>query len=182
MTGMQDISCRDLQSIVLGACHRTAGPHLIAAGDPALPRRVLLEHSSYAATALLRIDPERLDVAFPERFTVAHHRGPARLGANHLDEVPQEADAPGAVKGTDHVGFLRVREAGYQVLVLSQNPDRQGKHMLEACGSGLDLTYLHLRHGLGVTAIHPAIMPQPAWRQDLARSSIAAPNLGIRKP
>jgi hypothetical protein len=31
-----------------------------------------------------------------------HHRGPARLSADHLDQVAQETGTPGAVKGTEH--------------------------------------------------------------------------------
>jgi hypothetical protein len=51
VAGVQDIPGGDLQGIVLGACNRAAGPHLVAAGDPALLRGVLLERGPYAAAA-----------------------------------------------------------------------------------------------------------------------------------
>lgn len=37
MARVQDVPGGDFQGIVLGACHRTAGPHLVAAGGPAPP-------------------------------------------------------------------------------------------------------------------------------------------------
>ena len=83
---------------------------------------VLLERGPYAATAELRIDPERLDVAFCQRFAVVYHRGPARLGAEHLDQEAQETDAPGAVISAEHMRFQRVREMPGQVAVLGQHP------------------------------------------------------------
>ena len=118
MARVQDVPGGDFQGIVLGAGHRTAGSHLVAPGGPAPPGRALLKGGAYAAAALEGIDSEGLDVAFPERFAVVHHRGPARFGADHLDQVAQEADAPGAVKGAEHVRFLRVREPGRQVPIL----------------------------------------------------------------
>src|SRR5437764_469914 len=51
VAGVQDIPGGDLQGIVPGACHRAAGSHLVAAGDPALLSGVLLERGSYAAAA-----------------------------------------------------------------------------------------------------------------------------------
>lgn len=74
VTWVQNIPGGDLQGIVPGACHRAAGSHLVAAGGPALSRCVLLKRGSYATTALLRIDAEGLDVAFPERFATVHYR------------------------------------------------------------------------------------------------------------
>ena len=51
LAGMQDIPGGDLQGIVLGARNRAAGSHLVAAGDPALLRGVLLERRPDAAAA-----------------------------------------------------------------------------------------------------------------------------------
>jgi hypothetical protein len=136
VAGVQDVPGGDLQGIVLGACNRTVGSHLVAAGDPALARRVLLKRGSDAAAAPPRIDSEGLHVAFPERFTVVHHCGPARLRPDHLDQVAQEAGTRGAVKGAEHVRFLRVREVRCQVPVLGQYPARHGEHLAEACRPG----------------------------------------------
>jgi hypothetical protein len=57
---------------------------------------VLLKRGSYTAAASLRIDSEGPDIAFQERFAIVHYRGPALLGASHLDQVAQEAGAPDA--------------------------------------------------------------------------------------
>lgn len=154
---VQDIAGGDLQGVILGARHRAPGSHLVTAGGPALPCGVLLKGGSRAAAAPPRIDSEGLDVAFPERLTVAQHRGPARLGADHLDQVAQEADAPGAVKGAEHVRLPGVREPRCQVAILGQHPGRDGDRLLEVRRPWPDLA--HLCHGLGVTVIHPAIMP-----------------------
>ena len=137
--GVQDVTGGNLQGVVLGACHWAAGAHLVAAGGPAPPCRVLLKRSSYSAAASLRINSEGLDIAFQERFVIVQHRGPALLGADHLDQVAQEADAPGAVKGGEHVRFQRMRDAGSQIAVLSKNPGRQDEHLLEVCCLRLDL-------------------------------------------
>jgi hypothetical protein len=51
VAGVQDVPGGDLQGIVLGACNRAAGSHLVAAGDPALLRGVSLERGPYAAAA-----------------------------------------------------------------------------------------------------------------------------------
>ena len=102
---------------------------------------------------------EGLDVAFQERFVMVHYRGPALLGADHLDQVAQEAGAPGAVKGGEHVRFQRMRDAGSQVAVLGQHPGCQDEHLLEARRPGLDLQYLYLPSRLLSTITHPPIMP-----------------------
>ena len=104
MTGVQHVTCCNLQGVVLDACHRAARSHLITPGIPALPRRVPLERSSDTAAAQLLIDSERLNEAFPERHAVVRDRGacPA-LGADHLDQVAQEADTAETVKGAEHV-------------------------------------------------------------------------------
>ncbi len=159
--GVQDVPSGYLQGIVLGACHRAAGAHLVAAGDPASPCRVLLKRGSYPAAASLRIDPEGLDIAFPERFAVADDRGPALLGADHLDQVAQEAGAPCAVEGGEHVRFQRMREAGSQVAVLGQHAGRQDQHLIEGRCPGLDLSHLYSPSRLVSTVIHPPIMPPP---------------------
>ncbi|MGD0065088.1 MAG: hypothetical protein ABSB76_16775 [Streptosporangiaceae bacterium] len=57
---------------------------------------------------------------------MVHYRGLALLGAGHLDQVAQEAGAPGPVKGGEHVRFQRMREAGSQMAVLGQHAGRQG--------------------------------------------------------
>jgi hypothetical protein len=116
---------------VLGACHRAAGAHLVAAGDPAPPCSVLLKCDAYPVAASWRIDSEELDIAFQERFAIVHYRGPALLGAGHLDQVAQEVGAPDAVKGGGHVRFQRMRDAGSQMAVLGQHTGRQDEHLLE---------------------------------------------------
>jgi hypothetical protein len=170
VAGMQDIPGGDLQRIVLGACHGAAGSHLVAAGGLAVPRCLLLKRCSYATTATLRVHSEGLDIAFPERFAIVYYRGPARLGANYLDEVAQEASAPGAVKGAEHVRFLRLRHAGDQIPILSQHAGRQDAHPLEGRRPGLDLTHLDLPSRLGNTVIHRPIMP-PANAERAAEGS-----------
>jgi hypothetical protein len=45
------------------------------------------QRGSYPAAASLRIDSEGLDIAFQQRFAIAHDGGPALLGADHLDLV-----------------------------------------------------------------------------------------------
>jgi len=90
---------------------------------------------------------------------MVHYRGPALLGADHLDQVAQEAGAPGAVKGGEHVRFQRMRDAGSQVAVLGQHPGCQDEHLLEARRPGLDLQYLYLPSRLLSTITHPPIMP-----------------------
>jgi hypothetical protein len=57
---------------------------------------VLLKCDAYPVAASWRIDSEELDIAFQERFAIVHYRGPALLGAGHLDQVAQEAGAPDA--------------------------------------------------------------------------------------
>jgi hypothetical protein len=170
VAGMQDIPGGDLQRIVLGACHGAAGSHLVAAGGLAVLRCLLLKRCSYATTATLRVHSEGLDIAFPERFAIVYYRGPARLGANYLDEVAQEASAPGAVKGAEHVRFLRLRHAGDQIPILSQHAGRQDAHLLEGRRPGLDLTHLDLPSRLGNTVIHRPIMP-PANAERAARAA-----------
>jgi hypothetical protein len=100
---------------------------------------VLLKSGSYSAAASLRIDSEGLDIAFQERFVIVHYSGPALLGADHLDQVTQEAGAPGAVKGGEHVRFQRMRDAGSQIAVLGQHAGRQDEHLLEVRCPRLDL-------------------------------------------
>lgn len=124
VAGVQDVPGGYLQGVVLSACHRAAGAHLVAAGGPASPCCVLLKGGSYSAAASLRIDSEGFDIAFQERFVIVHYRGPALLGADHLDQVAQEAGAPGAVKGGEHVRFQRMRDAGSQIAVLGQHAGR----------------------------------------------------------
>lgn len=133
MAGVQDVPGGDLQGVVLGACHRAAGARLVAAGGPALSCCVLLKRGSYSAAASLRIDSEGLDVAFQERFAIMYYRGPALLGADHLDQVAQEPGTPGAVKGGEHVRFQRMRDAGSQIAVLGQHAGRQDEHCSK-CG------------------------------------------------
>jgi hypothetical protein len=100
---------------------------------------VLLKRGSYSAAASLRIDSEGLDIAFQERFVIVHYRGPALLGADHLDQVAQEAGAPGAVKGGEHMRFQRMRDAGSQIAVLGQHAGRQDENLLEVRCPRLDL-------------------------------------------
>lgn len=187
MAGMQDIPGGDLQRIVLGACHGAAGSHLVAAGGLAVLRCLLLKRCSYATTATLRVYSEGLDIAFPERFAIVYYRGPARLGANYLDEVAQEASAPGGVKGAEHVRFLRLRHAGDQIPILSQHAGRQDSHLLEGRRPGLDLTHLDPPSRLGNTVIHRPIMPpanaeraaegSPEPRQSRVSGELAGPGI-----
>jgi hypothetical protein len=163
VAGVQDVPGGYLQGIVPGACHRAAGAHLVAAGGPAPLCCVLLERGSYSAAAPLRIDSECLDVAFQERLVIVHYRGPALLGADHLDQVAQEAGTPGAVIGGEHVRFQRMRDAGSQIAVLSKHAGRQGEHLLEVRCPRLDLQHLYRPSRLASTVIHPPIMP-PAGR------------------
>jgi hypothetical protein len=159
MTGVQDVPGGDLQGVVLGARHRAAGSHLVAAGDPAPLRGVPLECGSDAAAAQARVDSEGLDVALGQRPAVAQYRRPAGLGADHLDQVTQEASAPGAVKGAEHMRFQRTRDTGGQVAVLGQHPGGQGEHEPEVRSSRLDVPDLHRQQPVqGVTFIHPYIM------------------------
>jgi RND superfamily putative drug exporter len=51
VAGVQDVPGGDLQGVVPGACHRAAGAHLVAAGDPALLRGVPLQRGSDALAA-----------------------------------------------------------------------------------------------------------------------------------
>jgi hypothetical protein len=154
MAGVQHVACGDLQGVVLHACHRATRSHLIAPSVPALPRRVLLERGSDTAAPQLRIDAERLDEAFPERRTVVHDRWPAFLGADHLYQVAQEADAPGAVKCAEYMRSLGSRKARGQVTVLGQHLGCQAEHPLKPCRPGLNLSHLHQKLRL----IHPSIM------------------------
>src|SRR5581483_7213282 len=117
------------------------------AGDPALLRSVPLEGGSDAAAAQLRVDTEGLDVTLGQRLTVPEYRGPAILGADDLDQVTQEADAPGAVKGAEHMGFQCSRDTRGQVAVLRQHPGRQGEHELEVRSSRLDALHPHRQLG-----------------------------------
>jgi len=100
---------------------------------------VLLKRGSYSAAASLRIDSEGLDIALQERFAIAHYRGPALLSADHLDQVAQEAGAPGAVEGGEHVRFQRMRDARSQMAVLGQHAGRQDEHLLEVRCPRLDI-------------------------------------------
>ena len=84
---VQDVPGGYFQGVVLGACHRAAGAHLVAARSPAAPCCVLLKRGPYSAAASLRIDSEGFDIAFQERFAIVHYRGPALLGADHLNQV-----------------------------------------------------------------------------------------------
>jgi len=163
VAGVQDVPGGYLQGVVLGACHRAAGAHLVAAGGPAPPCCVLLKRGPYSAAASSRIDSEGLGIAFHQRLAIVHYRGPALLGADHLDQVAQEAGAPGAVKGGEHVRFQRLRDAGSQVPVLGQHAGRQDEHLLEVRCPRLDLSHLHLLSRLVSMVIHPPIMP-PAGR------------------
>lgn len=117
---------------------------------------MLLKRGSYPAAASLRIDSEGLDIAFQQRLAIAHYRGPTLLGANHLD---QEAGAPSAVEGGEHVSFQRMRDAGSQVPVLGQQASRQDEYLLEVRCPRLDLSHLHLLSRLVSMVIHPPIMP-----------------------
>jgi hypothetical protein len=150
---------------------------------------VLLQRGSDAAAAYLGIDPECLDVALRKRLAIVYHRGPARLGADHLDQVAQESDAPAAGESAEHVRLLGVRETRDKVAILGQYLGRQGEHRLEAGRPGLDLAHLDPRPGFGVGIIHPAIMsaagrgrrqrPGPGRRSPQARQgpSITARHL-----
>jgi hypothetical protein len=77
VAGVQDVPGGYLQGVVLCACHRAAGAHLVAARGPAAPCCVLLKRGSYSAAASSRIDSEGFDIAFQERFAIGYHRGPA---------------------------------------------------------------------------------------------------------
>jgi len=159
MAGVQDVPGGDLQGVVLGARYGAAGSHLVAAGGPAPLRGVSLERGSYAAATQPRVDPEGLDVALGQRLAVTQYRRPVGLGADHLDQVTQEASAPGAVKGAEHMRFQRTRDTGGQVAVLGQHPGGQGEYEPEVRSSRLDVPDLHRQQpGHGVAFIHPYIM------------------------
>jgi hypothetical protein len=95
--------------------------------------------AALAASSAARARAGASAIAFQERFVIVHYRGPALLGADHLDQVTQEADAPGAVKGGEHVRFQRMRDAGSQIAVLGQHACRQDEHLLEVRCPRLDL-------------------------------------------
>jgi hypothetical protein len=134
-------------------------PYLITPGVPALPGRVLLERGPDTAAAQLRIDAERLDVTFPERHVIEHDRRPAFIGADHLDQVTQEADAPVTVEGTEHMRFCRGGKTRGQMTVLGQDPGRQAEHIRKPCRPRLNLSHLHHSSRLGLGVIHLSIMP-----------------------
>jgi hypothetical protein len=178
MAWVQHVTCRDLQGVVLDACHRATRSHLMTPVVPALPRRVLLECGSDTAAAQLRINAERLDEAFPERRAVVHDRRPAFLGADHLNQVAQEADVPGAVKGGEHVRFFRGRKARGEVTVLGQHAGRQAEHLLKPWCPGLNLSYLHEQLRLGL--VHPSIMPPCRGNGPASRSCYSAGQVSAR--
>ena len=166
MAGVQDVPGGDLQGIVLAACHRAVGTHLVAPGDPALSRCVPLQRGSDAPAACLGIDPECLDVALRKRLAMVHHRGPDRAGADHLDQVAQKSDAPAAGESAEYVRLLGVRETRDKVAILGQYLGRQGEHRLEAGRPGLDLAHLDPKPGLGAGIIHLAIMAAAGREED----------------
>jgi hypothetical protein len=115
--------------IASGSSRRSGTAALGAAGARFLCR------GSVAADRLRR--PRR---SLPSAFRcVVHHRGPARLGADHLDQVAQETGTPGAVKGAEYAGFLHARNARDQVMVLGQHPRRQAEQLGTSAGPDLQL-------------------------------------------
>src|SRR5262245_51895757 len=104
----------------------------MAAYRSAVPDRPRLKRAADPTPTEIRVDTERLDVAFSQRPAMVDNGRSVGVSTDHLNEEPEEADAVGASERSEDVGLQGGSKLPLQISVLVQNGGRKFHDLGEA--------------------------------------------------